>query len=63
MAKEGIAFEKYAALYDLEACHNVDLGSAYKTAPSAKLFRHYITEIQHQQILNILSSAKYCAVF
>ena len=30
MAKEGLAFEKYVALYELEARHDVDLGSAYK---------------------------------
>ena len=30
VAKEGLAFEKYVALYELEARHNVDLGSAYK---------------------------------
>ena len=42
MAKEGITFEKYKALCELEARHNVDLGSAYRTDPSAKLFTHYI---------------------
>ena len=42
MAKEGIAFEKFMALCELEARHNVDLGHAYRTAPSAKLFTHYI---------------------
>ena len=44
MAKEGIAFEKYTALYELEARHDVDLGPAYKTAPTAKLFTKYIAE-------------------
>ena len=44
MGKEGIAFEKYVALYKLEACYDVDLSSTYKTAPSAKLFTHYIAE-------------------
>jgi hypothetical protein len=33
MAKEGIAFEKYLVLYELEARHEVDLGPAYRTAP------------------------------
>ena len=47
MAKEGIAFEKYVA-------HDVDLGSAYKTAPSAKLFTHYIAESQRRQFLQHL---------
>lgn len=39
-AKEGIAFKMYVALYELEARHDVDLGHAYKTALSAKLFTH-----------------------
>ena len=61
MAKEGIAFVKYAALYELEARHDVDLGHAYKTAPSAKLFTHYIAESQRQQFLQVLSKAKFCS--
>ena len=59
MAKEGIAFEKYAALYELEARHDVDLGHAYKTAPSAKLFTHYIAESQRQQFLQALFEMKF----
>lgn len=57
MAKEGIAFEKYSALYELEVRHNVELGGTYKTAPSAKLFTHYIAESQRQQFLQILSDS------
>lgn len=30
MAKEGIVFSKYLALYDLESRHDVDLGVAHK---------------------------------
>ena len=59
MAKEGIAFEKYTALYELEARHEVDLGPAYKTAPSAKLFTHYMAESQHQQFLQSPSQTKF----
>ena len=61
MAKEGIAFEKYVALYELEARHDVDLGSAYKTAPSAKLFTHYIAESQRRQFFRSLSETKFCS--
>ena len=32
MAKEGIAFEKFPSLCELEARHEVDLGHAYRTA-------------------------------
>ena len=42
MAKEGIAFSKYPALYDLESQHNIDLGVAYKNDVSAKSFTHFI---------------------
>ena len=59
MAKEGIAFEKFPALYELEARHGVDLGAAYRTAPSAKLFTHYIAESQRQQFLRALSEIKF----
>ena len=48
MAKEGITFEKYVVLYELEACHDVDPGHAYKTAPSVKLFAHYIAKSQRK---------------
>ena len=48
MSKEGITFEKYVVLYELEACHDVDPGHAYKTAPSVKLFTHYIAKSQRQ---------------
>ena len=61
MAKEGIAFEKYAALHELEVCLGVDLGFAYKTAPSAKLFTHYIAESQRQQLLQALAKSKFCS--
>ena len=47
MAKEGLAFQKYPALHELEAQHGVDLGFAYKTKDSAKTFTHFIAESQH----------------
>ena len=46
MAKEGIAFDKFAPLADLESRHGVDLGFAYKNALSAKLFTHFTAEAQ-----------------
>ena len=61
MAKEGIAFEKYVALYELKASHDVDLSSAYKTAPSAKLFTHYIAESQRRQFFQSLTETKFCS--
>ena len=43
MVKESLAFTKYSALHDLEVGHSVDLGQAYKTKDSVKLFSHYNT--------------------
>ena len=59
MAKEGIAFEKYPSLCELETKHEVDVGHAYKTAPSAITFTHYIAEHQRQQFLQFLSQNKF----
>lgn len=39
-----MAFRKYPALHELEICHGVELGPAYKTKDSAKNFVHYIAE-------------------
>ena len=61
MAKEGIAFDKFAPLADLESRHGVDLGFAYKNAPSAKLFTHFIAEAQRQEFFQVLSQSKFCS--
>ena len=42
MAKESVAFAKYPSLLELEKRHGVDLGHAYTTACSAKLFTGFI---------------------
>ena len=51
MGKECLAFVKYPALHELEVRHGVDLGQAYKTKDSAKVFNHYIVEGQCQELL------------
>ena len=38
LAKEGMAFKKYPALYSLEERHGVELGNAYKNKDSARLY-------------------------
>ena len=48
MTKEGIAFSKYPALYDLNSQHDVDLGVAYKNDVSGKPITHYIAQSQSQ---------------
>ena len=40
--QENVAFRKYPALHELETCHGVDLGPAYKMKDSVKNFTHYI---------------------
>ncbi|KAL5506170.1 hypothetical protein EMCRGX_G007757 [Ephydatia muelleri] len=55
MAKEGIAFEKFPELCDLEERHDVDIGHAYRTAPSAQSFTYYIAEAQRQTFREALS--------
>ena len=59
MAKEGIAFSKYTALYDLESRHEVDLGVAYKNDVSAKSFTHYIAQSQRDHYVSSLSKSHY----
>jgi len=51
MAKEGMAFEKFPALHQLESRHRVDIGSNYATPQSAKLFTHYIALAQRESFL------------
>ena len=59
MAKEGIAFAKYTALYNLEERHDVDLGIAYKNDVSAKSFTHFIAESQRNDFLRSFSSSPF----
>ena len=49
MAKECLPFTKYSALHELEAKHGVDLGYAYRTKDSARLFSHYIARSQQEE--------------
>ena len=62
MAGEGIASEKFVPLCELESRHDVELGHAYKTAPSAKLFTRYIAHAQHQQFLKVLCENSFIAI-
>ena len=58
MAKEGMAFEKFPSLHQLESRHGVDIGSNYATPQSAKLFTHYIALAQ-RDFFNQLSESKF----
>ena len=53
MAKEGLPFQKYTALYNLQELHGVDLGNSYKTNDYAQIFTHYIAKSQRQLFQNI----------
>lgn len=59
MAKESIPFAKYPALLALEARHGVDLGSAYCTPESARIFTGYIAASQRQAFVNALSECHF----
>ena len=56
MAKESVAFAKYPSLLELEKRHGVDLGHAYTTADSAKLFTGFIAKSQRQSFFSTLYS-------
>ena len=58
-AKEGMALEKYPALYELKVHHGVDLGSAYKSPQSAKSFMHYTAAAQHKTLMEALAETHF----
>ena len=57
MAKESISFSKYPAIVELESRHGVNLGPAYRTLDSVKVFTGYIAASLHQGFLDKLSSS------
>ena len=59
MAKGSLAFKKYPALQELELRHSVELGQAYRSKYSAKVFIHYIAEIQCQHLLASLLMCRF----
>ena len=59
MAKEGMGFEKFPALHELQSRHGVSIGSTYVTPQSAKLFTHYIALAQREGFISQLSVAKF----
>ena len=59
MVKEGIAFEKFVSLCELESRHKIDIGHSYRNAPSAKLFTRYIAQAQRQQFLQFCKNNFY----
>ena len=56
MAKHSIPFAKYPALLELEQRHKVDIGHAYNTVDSARLFTSCTAKSQRQGFLNSLPS-------
>ena len=59
LAKEGMAFKKYPALYSLEERHGVELGNAYKTKDSARIFTHYIAQHQRSCFMATFNKASF----
>ena len=63
IAKEGLAFTKYSAIYELEARHGVNLGHADQNRDSVRLFIKYIANSQRQQFTSWLdNSCLFCSV-
>ena len=58
MAKQSIPFTKYLALQELEQRHEVDIGQAYNTADSARLFKGFIAKSQRQGFMDSLPSSE-----
>ena len=56
MAKEGMAFEKFPALHELQSRHGVSIGSTYVTPQSAKL---YIALAQREGFISQLAVATF----
>ena len=56
MAKESVPFAKYPSIVELEQRHGVDLGHAYNTQESAKIFTAYIARSQKHAFLSKLFS-------
>ena len=56
LAKQGLSFQKYSPLCELESRHQVEIGHAYRTAPAARQFTHYIAL---KQLLQELSSKNF----
>jgi len=59
LVKEGMAFKKYSALYSLEERHGVELGNAYKTKDSARVFTNYIAQHQRNSFMATFSKAHF----
>ena len=59
IAREGMAFEKYPPLYELQTRHSVSLGSAYKSPQSAKTFTHYIAAAQREALMVALANTPF----
>lgn len=48
MAREGLQFQKYTALHNLQELHGVDLGPLYRSSEDAEIFTHWIATSQRQ---------------
>eukprot|EP00731_Ephydatia_muelleri_P000943 Em0001g943a len=59
LAQEKQSFLKYPSICELEECHGVQVGSAYRTEKAAKSFSHYIAQCQRQQLVETVKSVKF----
>ena len=59
MAREGISFQKYVPLHNLQELHGVDLGPSYKTDDHAKMFTNYIAKSQRQLFQDVFAERNF----
>ena len=59
MAREGVPFQKYIPLHNLQELHGVDLGPSYKTDGHAKVFTNYIAKSQRQLFQDVFAERNF----
>ena len=62
IAKENLAFQKYASLCDLQAKNQVDLGPNYRNPKACKTFVSAIADTEWNEIRNELQGARFFSV-
>ena len=59
LAIEKLSFRKFPRLCELEAHHEVSIGSSYTNEIAGKMFTHYVAQSQWQQVLERIAQAKF----
>ena len=59
VATEKLPFMKYPGICELEARHEVDLGTSYVSKSARRTFCHYITEGLKENLVETLTKGKF----